>query len=75
MTVKITITWSLNVCINYFTLPCWLVKRVRPVHSLKVLKFLSYVFATVSYSKLVLILLQREEFAAKSNVKQKDVFL
>jgi len=21
------LTWNLNVCINYFTLPCWLVKN------------------------------------------------
>jgi len=27
MTAKITITWSLNVFINYFTLPCRLVKN------------------------------------------------
>jgi len=37
------------------------VVRIRPVHSLKVLKFLSDVFATIPYSKLVLIPLQREE--------------
>jgi len=27
MTIEIAITWSLNVCIKYFTLPCWLVKN------------------------------------------------
>jgi len=26
-TFKIAITWSLNVCINNFTLPCWSVKN------------------------------------------------
>jgi len=49
--------------------------RVRPAHSLKVLKFLSYVFAILSYSKLVLIPLQREVFAAKSNVSRRMFFV
>jgi len=51
------------------------VVRVRPAHSLKVLKFLSYVFATLSYSKLVLIPLQREVFATKSNVSRRMFFV
>jgi len=50
------------------------VVTVRPVRSLKVLKFLSDVFATISYRKLVLIPLQREEFAAKSNVSRRMFF-
>jgi len=82
MTVKITITWGLNVFINYFTLTlpasqkqfCQVV-RIGPVHTLKVLKFLSGVSCHQSYSKFVLILLQREEFAAKSNVSRKMFFV
>jgi len=80
---SITITWSLNIFINYFTSPnCWLVSkkqfcqvfRVRPVHSLKVLQFHLIFIATLSYSKFVIIPLQRKEFTAKSHVSRKMFF-
>jgi len=63
---SITIMWSLNISINYFTLPCRRVKKrfVEQSESVLYLVWNSYNFhlmliATLFYSKFEIIQLQR----------------